>query len=79
MPRKIDRSMRGSSVSVAPRLGISRITHRGIFNSLLTSITSSPIGYDKYENSKLAKRASLKENCGIQDHADSVDDAIRTR
>ena len=46
---------------------------------LLSSSTRSPIGYDRYENSKLAKKASLKENCEIQDHADSVDDAIRTR
>ena len=53
--------MRGNSISVAPRLKISRITHKEIFNSLLTSSTSSPIGYDRYENSKLAKRASLKE------------------
>ena len=41
--------------------------------------TSSPIGYDKYENSKLAKKASLTENCGIQDHTGIVEDAIQTR
>ena len=53
--------MRGNSISFAPRLKISRITHKEIFNSLLTLSTSSQIGHDKYENSKLAKKASLKE------------------